>query len=170
MAGRRVERIEAMVFIFDLRSVGDSEADFPKAADDVLGHLRERMELAQGAAAAWQCKIGRLAGQRGLKFEFAAALCEGRFKCNFDGIDGFAGTGLLLLRQTPKLLHQRSESAMRTEIIDASLLQSGQIRRTAQFSQSRLFQPLNFLQKVHKQVRLPCTLNYNQSPMRTRSL
>ena len=36
----RIQCVEAMVFVFNLRPVGNNEADFPEAADDVFGHLR----------------------------------------------------------------------------------------------------------------------------------
>src|SRR5438270_12948966 len=112
MVGRRVERVEAVIFIFDLRSVGHRKANFAKAAEGVLGHLRERMKLAQWTATAWQCKVGRLFRQGGLEFERTAAVREGGFEFYFGRIDGFASTRFLLLGQSSKLFHQRRESAM----------------------------------------------------------
>ena len=47
MIGGRVQRVEAMIFVFDFRTVGDGETDFAEAADDVFGDLRERMEFAE---------------------------------------------------------------------------------------------------------------------------
>ena len=47
MVGGRVQRVKAMIFVLDLRAVGHHEADLAKAADDVLGDLRQRMELAE---------------------------------------------------------------------------------------------------------------------------
>src|SRR5438874_6914956 len=97
MVGRRVERVEAVIFIFDLRSVGHRKANFAEAADDVLGHLRERMKLTQWTATAWQCKIGPLFGQGGLEFERTAAFRESSFEFHFGRIDDFASTRFLLL-------------------------------------------------------------------------
>ena len=87
MVRRRVQRVEAMIFVFDFRTVGDGETDLAKAADDVLGDLRERMQLAEGAAAAGQSEIGRFLGQRGFQFEFCAALGQGGFEFHFGLID-----------------------------------------------------------------------------------
>jgi hypothetical protein len=54
-----------MVLVLNLRPVRDGETDLAEGAHDVLGDLRERMELAERAAAAGQSEIGRLFGQRG---------------------------------------------------------------------------------------------------------
>src|SRR5438552_4367848 len=46
MLGRRVERVEAVPFVFNVRSVSEREAHSPKNLDRPLEHLRERMERA----------------------------------------------------------------------------------------------------------------------------
>ena len=74
MIGGRVQRVEAMVLVLDLRAVGHGEADLAKGAHDVFGDLRERMQFAQRAAAARQGEICRLFGQGGLEFEFTPPL------------------------------------------------------------------------------------------------
>ena len=70
MVGGRVQRIEAMVFVLNLRAVGDGEAEFAEGADDVFGHLRERMKFAERAAASGQREIGGFLRQRSRQFEF----------------------------------------------------------------------------------------------------
>ena len=87
MVGGRVERVEAMIFVLDFRAVGDDETDFAEAADDVLGHLRERMQLAERAAASGQREIGRFLGQRGRQFEFGAAFGQRGFEFDLGGVD-----------------------------------------------------------------------------------
>ena len=99
VVGGGVQRVETMVFVLDLGAVGDDEADLAEAADDVLGHLGQRVELAQGAAAAGQGEIGGFLGQGGLEFQFAAALGQGGFELDLGGVDGLAGGGLLFLGQ-----------------------------------------------------------------------
>ena len=39
MICRCVQRVEAMVFVFNFRTIGHDEADFAKTAHDVFGHL-----------------------------------------------------------------------------------------------------------------------------------
>ena len=51
MVRRGVQRIEAMIFVLDLGSVGHHKTDFPETADDVLGHLGQRMQLVPGGGA-----------------------------------------------------------------------------------------------------------------------
>ena len=97
MVGGGVERVEAMILVLDLRAVGDGEAEFAEGANDVLGHLCERMEFAERAAAAGQGEISWLLGQRGFEFEFGAAFGERGFEFNLGGVDEFAGGGLFLL-------------------------------------------------------------------------
>ena len=58
MVSWRVEGVEAMVFILHLRSIGNDEANLAEAAHDVLGHLRERVQFADGAAAPRQGEVG----------------------------------------------------------------------------------------------------------------
>src|SRR5712692_906034 len=38
MIGRRVEGVEAVIFVFDFRTIRHHKANFAKAAHDVLGH------------------------------------------------------------------------------------------------------------------------------------
>ena len=51
MVGRRVERVKTMIFVLNLRSVGDSETDLAERADDVVGDLGEWMCFAENTAA-----------------------------------------------------------------------------------------------------------------------
>src|SRR5256886_13678326 len=80
MDGGRVERVETVIFVFDLRSIGDDEPDLAKAAHDGVGDLRERMQLAERVAASRQGEVGRLLWQCGFKFEFVAARSERGFE------------------------------------------------------------------------------------------
>src|ERR1017187_6901012 len=52
MVGGRVERVEAMILVLNLRPVGHGETNLAERADDVVGDLRERMQFAERAAAA----------------------------------------------------------------------------------------------------------------------
>ncbi len=127
MVGRGVERVEAMVFVLDFRAVGDDETNFAEAADDVLGHLRERMEFAERTAAAGRAEIGRFLGQRGFQFEFCAASSQRGFKFDLGGVDGLAGGGFLLLRQCAELFHQRGEFAVRPDPCALGLFERGEV-------------------------------------------
>ena len=51
MIGGSVEGVEAVTLALDLRAVGDGEADFAKAADDVFGDLSDRVLFAKRTAA-----------------------------------------------------------------------------------------------------------------------
>ena len=62
--GRRVERIEAMVLVFNLRTVRDHKPDLAKDPDDILGDLRQRMKFAYPSAAPRQGEICFLFWQR----------------------------------------------------------------------------------------------------------
>ena len=73
MVGGRVERVETMIFVLDLRPIGDDETDLAETADDIVGDLREGVQFAQRSAAARQREIGRFFGQRGFQFQFFAA-------------------------------------------------------------------------------------------------
>ena len=115
MVGGGVQRVETMILVLDFRAVGDGEADFAEAADNVLGHLGERMEFAEGAAAAGQGEIGGFLGQGGLEFEFGAAFGKRGFEFGLGGVDEFAGGGFFLLGERAELFHQRGELAVRRQ-------------------------------------------------------
>src|ERR1035441_4453368 len=74
VVGGRVQGVEAVILVLDLRAVCDYEPDLAETADNVLGHLRERMELADEAAAPGQSEIRGFLGQGSFEFELAAAL------------------------------------------------------------------------------------------------
>src|SRR2546426_1469642 len=80
MVCRRIERVEAMIFVLDLRSIGYDEANLAETPHDVVGYLRERMQLAERAAAAGQSEVGGILRQGGLEFEFVAARCQSGFE------------------------------------------------------------------------------------------
>jgi hypothetical protein len=140
-----------MIFVFDLGAVGDHEADFAETADNVLGHLGQRVELAQGAPAAGQGEIGGFFGQNGLEFQIAAALGQRGFKLDLGGVDGLAGGGLLFFGQAPELLHQGGELAVGTQEIHARLLECRQIGGRAQLGERGLFESFDFVNELsHK--------------------
>src|SRR3989442_15402866 len=58
MVGGRIEGVEAMIFVLNLRSIGNNETNLAEAAHYVVRHLRERVELAKRAAAAGQGEVG----------------------------------------------------------------------------------------------------------------
>ena len=149
MVGGRVERVEAMILVLDLRAVGDGEADFAERADDVVGDLRERMQFAERAAASGQCEIGRLFGQRGFQIQLFTARDERGFKFDLGGVDEFAGGGLFFLGECAELFHQHSELAIRPDPRALGLFQSGEVGGGAQFSQRGLFQRFDFGQERH---------------------
>ena len=129
MVGGRVERVEAMIFVLDLRPVGDGETDFAERADDVVGDLRERMQFAERAAASGQGEIGRLLRQRGFEFQFLAARRQRGFQFDFGGVDEFAGGGLFLLGERAELFHQGGEFAVRPDPRALGLFQRGEVGR-----------------------------------------
>ena len=105
------------------------------------------------AAAAGQGEIGRLLGQGGFEFELAAALGQRGFQLDLGGVDGLAGGGLLLLGQRAELLHQGGELAVRAQVVDARLLERGQVRRGLQLGQRGLFQRFDLVQESSHNVR-----------------
>ena len=147
MVGGRVQRVETMIFVLDLRAVGDGKTDLAKTAHNVLRHLRQRMQFAERAAAAGQREIGRLLGQRGFEFEFGAALGERGFQFHLGLVDEFAGGGFFFLGQSAKLFHQRGEFALRAEIRALDLFQRGQVRRGAKIRERGLLQRFDFVQE-----------------------
>ena len=149
MVGRRVQRVETMVLVLDLRAVGDDETNFAEAADDVLGHLGQRMEFAERAAAAGQGEIGRFLGQGGFEFEFAPAFGQGGFQFDLGGVDEFAGGGFLFLGKGAELFHQRGESAVRSDPGTFGLFERGEVGRGFQFREGGLLQGFNFVQQRH---------------------
>ena len=101
-----------MVLVLDFGAIGDRKANLAKAADDLLGHLRQRMQLAQRPATTWQSEIYRFFGRRHLEFEFSAALGQRGFQFGLGGVDSFAGRGLLLFGQCAQLFHQGGQFAV----------------------------------------------------------
>src|SRR6185437_1212686 len=70
MVGGRVQRIEAMIFVLDLRAIRDDEANLAETTYDIVGHLRQWMQLAQRATTTGQGEVGWFFGRRGFVFEF----------------------------------------------------------------------------------------------------
>src|SRR5437588_11740277 len=104
MVCRRVQCIETMVFILDLRPIRNGEADFAKTADDVLRNLRERMQLAQCTAPSWQREVGGFLGQYSFEFQLAAPTGQRRFELTFGDIDCLASSRFFLFGQGAELL------------------------------------------------------------------
>src|SRR5713226_7444395 len=136
-----------MVFVFDLRAVGDRKTNLAKAADNLLGDLRQRMQFAQRPAPAWQCGIGRFLGQRALELKFAAAVSKSGFQLGLGGVDRFSSSRFFFLRKRAKLLQQSGEFAVGPEVTDASLFEACEIRCLAQFGQPGFFQWFNLLEE-----------------------
>src|SRR5881396_3152121 len=107
MVSGRVERVETVIFVFDLGSIGHDEPDLAKAAHDVVGDLRERMQLAERATASGQSEVSRFPGQRGFGFKLLAAGVERGFEFDFGGVDELAGGGAFSFCQAAELLYQR---------------------------------------------------------------
>ena len=152
MVGGRVERVETMIFVLDLRPVGDGKTDLAEAADDVVGDLRERMQFAERAAASGQREIGRLFRQRSFQFQFLAARDERGFEFHFGGVDEFAGGGLFFFRERAELFHQRGELAVRPDPRALGLFQRGEVGRGFEFRQRGLFQRFNFVEKSSHKI------------------
>ena len=127
MVGGRVERVEAMILVLNLRPVGDGETNLAERADNVVGDLRERMQFAERAAASGQREIGRLFRQRGFELQFLAARGERGFEFLFGGVDELAGGGLFLFRERAELFHQRGEPAVRPDPRALGLFQRGEV-------------------------------------------
>ena len=149
MVGGRVERVEAMILVLDLRPVGHGETDLAERADDVVGDLRERMQFAERAAASGQREISWLFRQRGFQFQFLAARHERGFEFDLGGVDEFACGGLFFLGERAELFHQRGELAVRPDPRAFGLLQRGEVGRGAQFGERGLFQRFDFVQERH---------------------
>ena len=155
MVGGRVQGVEAVILVLDLGTVGDYEPDLAETADDILSHLRERMELADDAATPGQGEIRGLLGQGGFEFELAAALSQGSFELDLGAVDGLARGGFLFLGQCAKLLHQGGELAISAQVVNPSLFKRRQVRRGAQLRERRLFQRFNLVQESsHNVLRL----------------
>ena len=63
MIRRRVQGVEAVILILDLRTICHHEADLAETADDIIGHLRQRVKMAEQAAAAGKGTIARALAQ-----------------------------------------------------------------------------------------------------------
>src|SRR4051812_12145585 len=98
VVGRRVQRIEAIVFIFHSGTVRHDKADLAEAPDDVFGHLGERMEFAERPAAPRQCEIGWFLWQSRVQFQVSLAFRQGRLDLDLCSVNGFTGYRLLFLR------------------------------------------------------------------------
>src|SRR5262245_20073963 len=101
-----------MVFVFDLRSVCYDKTDLAKGPHDLLANLRQRMQLAQFASAAWKSEIGWFLWEGSFQFQFGAAFCQGSLQLDFYLVDQFACAGPFFLRQRSELFHQRGELAV----------------------------------------------------------
>src|SRR6266542_161157 len=102
MVGRRVERVEAVVFVLDFGAVGNHETDFAEAAHDVLGDLGERMKFAERAASAGQGEVSWLPGESSLEFEFFTARSQGGFEFRPCPGYSFCRRPVVFLRRPPR--------------------------------------------------------------------
>ena len=76
MFGRRVERVETMPFVLNVRSVRESEAHSPKNFDRTFPHLRERVQRANFVEGARQRDVDP--GERA-RFFLRSKVCRARF-------------------------------------------------------------------------------------------
>src|SRR5436189_6439568 len=105
MIGGRIEGVETMIFVLDLRSIGNDEPNLAEAAHDVVGDLRKRVQLAERAAATGQGEAGGFLRERGLEFELFAARDQSRLEVDFRLVTQFAGGKAVFLRPTAELFH-----------------------------------------------------------------
>src|SRR5437879_13759956 len=106
-----------MVLILDLRPVGDRETDLAKGADNLVRYLRERMELAERAAAARQGEINGFLGQGGFQFQFGPAIRERDFQFKLGRLDQLPGGRLFVLAQRAKVYRSGRRSALLAGIV-----------------------------------------------------
>jgi len=126
VVGRGVEGVEAVSLAFDLRTVGDSEADFSKTTDDILADLGERMLLAKRSASARRREVGgALRGGVG-EFELLASAIECLGEFGLGQIDCLADGGTFLLGQAAHLFEQSGELAVGSEVQHAHIVEFGQ--------------------------------------------
>jgi hypothetical protein len=150
MIGGGVERVEAVIFVFNFRAVGNDETDFAKAADNVVGDLRERMKFAEPAAPTGKGKVGRIFRHGLFEFQVAAARVEGRFEFGLGDVDEFAGGGFFFLGQSTELFEQGSEFAVGAEVIHARLVERGKVLRGGELGEGGLFQRFDLIEERHK--------------------
>src|SRR5437762_731774 len=87
MISRCVERIEAVIFVFHFRTVGNNKPDFAKRADVILGYMGQRMEVAQSPPTPGESNVRCRCRSGGSKFQFSASVRERGFNLIFGGID-----------------------------------------------------------------------------------
>ena len=150
--GGRVQGVEAMPLIFDLRPIGDGEADLAERAYDVVRGLRQRMQFAEGATASGQGEIGRLLRQRGFHFQFAPPLDEHGIEFCLRGVDGLAGGGTIFLRQRAELFHQRGEFAVRSDPGALGVFERGEVGGGLQVRERGLLERFDVVQRRHGHV------------------
>ena len=112
MIGGRVQRVETMIFILDLRTVRDRETDLPEAPHNVVRDLRQRMQFPESIAPARQEKSVGFFGSRRFQFEIASPRRQRRFQFGLRDIDRFARRWFLLFRKRAELLDARGELAV----------------------------------------------------------
>jgi hypothetical protein len=126
MVGGRVERVEAMIFVLNLRPVGDGEADLRKArtmssvtcvSGCNLPSARRRPGSVKSVGSFGSAALSSSSSRRG----------ERGFEFHLGGVDEFAGGGLFLLRQRAELFHQRGELAVRPDPRALGLFERGEV-------------------------------------------
>ena len=140
MVGGSVECVEAMVVTLDFRAVRDDKAQFAEASHDVLGDLRQGVEAPKRLAPAGQGEIGRFGRSGGLEFQRGGAFGEGGFERLFGDVERLACFRAFLAGQAAHALGQGGEAAFSAEILDARLLQGGEIVGRLQLRQRGLLQ------------------------------
>ncbi len=147
MVGRRIESVEAMIFVLDLRSIGYDEANLAETAHDVVGYLRERVQLAERAAASGQGEVGGFLRQRGLEFKFLAARGQSGFELDLGFVDPFAGGRAILFGQRAELFHQGGEFAVCADPVSFRAFQRSRIGRARHFRERGLLKRFDFIEE-----------------------
>ena len=149
MIGGSVQRVEAMIFVLDFRAIGDDKTNLAKAAHDVLGDLRERMEPAQARRRPGKVKSVGSLGRAALSSSSYRRATSAFSSSTLDWLDQLSRRRDFLPWERAELLHQRGEPAVGAQVIDARLFQSRQIRGGIQFGEGRLFERFNLICKSH---------------------
>ena len=118
---REIQRLEVVVVVFDLRTVGHGESNTAEKVLDALDGPRDRVQCAAGTVATWQGHVDRLGSQtlgdcRCL--HRLAALTKEALQFLLDRVDLRARRRPLLRRHRRQALEQCRQSPFLAEEID----------------------------------------------------
>ena len=136
---RRVERVKAMPFCFNVRSVGQGKSHASKNGDGAIKHLGKRVERAALKPCAGQGNVDigeRFAFFLGAKF-LGAFFNRGRDSgTNF--VEQFSNNRLFVATERFHLLSPRRNAAAAPEVTNANGLERFLVRGCADFAQRAL--------------------------------